>query len=96
MFFSLPVLLSTATFITSGKCSSDIIPVPSSPKNSSPVPNDLQSISIEFSYFPDYAGNKSQPNEFSKNLLHNLRTLTGVAPKVRVGGTSQYVELFRL
>ncbi|KAF4770442.1 hypothetical protein HAV15_013029 [Penicillium sp. str.  len=81
MFFSLPVLLSTATFITSGKCSSHTIPVPSSPKNSSPVPNDLQSISIEFSYFPDYAGNKSQPNEFSKNLLHNLKTLTGVAPE---------------
>ncbi|KAJ5419531.1 uncharacterized protein N7487_003081 [Penicillium crustosum] len=89
MFFSLPVLLSTAIFIASGKCSSHTIAVPSSPRNSSPVPNDLQSISIEFAYFPDYAGNKSQPNEFSNNLLHNLRALTGVAPKVRVGGTSQ-------
>ncbi|KAJ5186261.1 hypothetical protein N7449_011025 [Penicillium cf. viridicatum] len=65
------------------------IPVPSSLKNSSPVPNDLQSISIEFSYFPDYAGNNSRPNEFSKNLLRNLKSLTGVAPKVRVGGTSK-------
>ncbi|KGO60703.1 Glycoside hydrolase, superfamily [Penicillium expansum] len=46
-------------------------------------------MSIEFAYFPDYAGNKSQPNQFSKNLLHNLKSLTGVAPKVRVGGTSQ-------
>ncbi|KAJ5676453.1 uncharacterized protein N7477_002086 [Penicillium maclennaniae] len=53
------------------------------------VPNDLQAFSIEFAYFPDYAGNKSYPNEFSKNLLANFKTITGVPPTVRVGGTSQ-------
>ncbi|CAI7610721.1 unnamed protein product [Penicillium glandicola] len=90
MLFNIPVLLSTATFIASGKCSSHTIAVPSSPKNNSPVvPNDLQSMSIEFAYFPDYAGNKSHPNKFSKNLLQNLKSITGIAPKVRVGGTSQ-------
>ncbi|KAJ5383068.1 hypothetical protein N7517_000979 [Penicillium concentricum] len=90
MLFSIPVLLSTATLIASGKCSPHTVQVPSSPKNNSPVvPNDLQSMSIEFAYFPDYAGNKSHPNKLSKNLLHNLKSLTGVAPKVRVGGTSQ-------
>jgi hypothetical protein len=41
------------------------------------VPRDLQSFSIEFAFFPDYAGNKSHPNNFSKNLLENLRTSLG-------------------
>ncbi|KAJ5951122.1 uncharacterized protein N7479_009535 [Penicillium vulpinum] len=89
MLLSIQVLLSTAALIASGRCSSHTIPVPSFPKNSSPVPRDLQSISIEFAYFPDYAGNKSHPNKFSKNLLQNFKSITGVAPKVRVGGTSQ-------
>jgi hypothetical protein len=53
------------------------------------VPRDLQSFSIEFAFFPDYAGNKSHPNNFSKNLLENFKDFTGVYPLVRVGGTSQ-------
>lgn len=65
------------------------IPTPS--KDSSPVPNDLQAFSIEFSYFTDYAGNKSHPNTYSKNLLENFERITGVPPLVRVGGTTQYV-----
>lgn len=64
------------------------IPTPS--VDSEIVANDLQSFSIEFAFFPDYAGNSSQPNEFSKNLLSNFGDITGVLPKVRVGGTSQY------
>lgn len=67
----------------------DIITVPSQPKDTKPVANDLQSFSIEFSYFPDFAGNKSHPNEFSKTLLGNLKDITGIAPVVRVGGTTQ-------
>lgn len=66
------------------------IPVPR--QNNPTVSTDLQAFSIEFAFFPDYAGNKSHPNQFSKNLLGNFKTITGVQPAVRVGGTSQYVK----
>lgn len=51
--------------------------------------NDLQSFSIELAFFPDYAGNRSHPNVFTKNLLENFKDATGVYPNVRVGGTTQ-------
>ena len=34
------------------------------------------------------AGNTSDPNEYSNNLLNNLGNLTGTKPYIRVGGTS--------
>ncbi|KAJ5086472.1 hypothetical protein NUU61_007779 [Penicillium alfredii] len=82
-------LLGTALFLQSGQCQFQPISIPSLPKNSNPVSNDLQAFSIEFAFFPDYAGNKSHPNTFSKTLLDNFKQITGVLPKVRVGGTSQ-------
>ncbi|KAI1091637.1 glycoside hydrolase family 79 protein [Rostrohypoxylon terebratum] len=51
--------------------------------------NGFISYSIEFSSFPDFAGNKSNPNDFSNNLLDNLGSLAGVKPYVRVGGNTQ-------
>lgn len=90
MHFTKSSLLAAALLLDSGSCQHHPLRIPPVPKNSSHVPNDLQSISIEFAFFPDYAGNKSRPNHFSKNLLHNLKSITGVAPKVRVGGTSQW------
>ncbi|KAJ5365473.1 hypothetical protein N7517_008359 [Penicillium concentricum] len=65
------------------------IAIPDISKDSSPVSRDLQSFSLEFAYFPDFAGNKSHPNEFTKALLDNFEKITGVLPKVRVGGTTQ-------
>lgn len=47
------------------------------------------SYSIEFSSFPDFAGNSSHPNDFSNNLLNNLGNLTGTKPYIRVGGNTQ-------
>ncbi|KAI1431121.1 glycoside hydrolase family 79 protein [Xylaria sp. CBS 124048] len=52
------------------------------------------SFSIEFSSFPDFAGNQSQPNEFSNNLLENLGSLTGQKPYIRVGGNTQDYAIF--
>ena len=65
--------------------------VPYSPSAgaSEPVPKDVSSFSIEFSSLVDYAGNTSHPNEFSLNLLSNLRDATGTFPRIRVGGTTQ-------
>ncbi|KAK4231827.1 Beta-glucuronidase [Podospora fimiseda] len=66
---------------------------------SSPVPaNDVfeayVSYSIEFSSFPDFAGNNSNPNTFSNNLLDNIKHITGVKPYIRVGGNTQDYALY--
>lgn len=58
-----------------------------------PVIRDVSSFSIEFSTFIDYAGTPSQPNEFSRTLLSNLKDASGVSPRLRIGGTTQYVEM---
>ncbi|KAK5112946.1 hypothetical protein LTR62_003768 [Meristemomyces frigidus] len=50
--------------------------------------------SIEFSSFPEFAGNLSAPNTFSNNLLNNLGNLTGTKPYIRVGGNTQDYAVF--
>ncbi|KAJ5370389.1 uncharacterized protein N7496_006481 [Penicillium cataractarum] len=83
------LLATSALYVAVGNCSSQPLTIPLPPKNSEAIPNDLQSFSLEFAFFPDYAGNKSSPNQFSRNLMENFKNITGVYPKVRVGGTSQ-------
>lgn len=82
-------LFGLSLLLQLGQGQADTVAVPSCPKDTEPVANDLQSFSIEFSYFPDFTGNKSHPNEFSRTLLGNLKDITGVAPVIRVGGTTQ-------
>lgn len=62
------------------------------------TPNDLDTgrpgegfltYSIEFATFPDYAGNKSAPNEFSHNMMNNIAELAGKKMYIRVGGNTQ-------
>ncbi|KAI1752660.1 glycoside hydrolase family 79 protein [Xylaria castorea] len=52
------------------------------------------SFSIEFASFPDFAGNTSNPNKFSNNLLNNLGYLTGTKPYIRVGGNTQDYAIY--
>ncbi|KAI1314176.1 glycoside hydrolase family 79 protein [Xylaria venustula] len=52
------------------------------------------SYSIEFSSFPDFAGNASAPNKFSNNLLDNIGYLTGTKPYIRVGGNTQDYAIY--
>ncbi|KAI0103581.1 glycoside hydrolase family 79 protein [Daldinia grandis] len=52
------------------------------------------SYSIEFSSFPDFAGNKSAPNDFSNNLLDNLGAFSGIKPYIRVGGNTQDFAIY--
>ncbi|KAF2645814.1 hypothetical protein P280DRAFT_417944 [Massarina eburnea CBS 473.64] len=52
------------------------------------------SYSIEFAFFPDFAGNKTHPNTFSNNLLNSLKTYQGNKPDIRVGGNTQDYALF--
>jgi hypothetical protein len=69
--------------------------IPSKAPHGAGVPLDhFVSFSVEFSYFPDYAGNLTHPNTFSNNLLNNIASLSGSKPYVRVGGSSQDNALF--
>lgn len=69
--------------------------IPSQAPRGAGVPLDnFVSFSIEFSYFPDYAGNLTHPNTFSNNLLNNIASFSGSKPYIRVGGSSQDNALF--
>ncbi|KAJ5934791.1 hypothetical protein N7466_004338 [Penicillium verhagenii] len=52
------------------------------------VAHDFASFSIPIHFFADYAGNKSSPNEFSRDIIELLHKKTGAYPHIRVGGTS--------
>lgn len=67
-----------------------IISVKSAAPSGAGVPLEaFVSFSIEFSSFPDFAGNTSHPNTFSNNLLNNIGNYTGTKPYIRVGGNTQ-------
>jgi len=87
------------------------IPVSSAPTGASePIPEAFVSYSIEFAFFPDFAGgvschcqmflflhaigNISHPNTFSYNLLTNIGHLAGTNPYIRVGGNTQDYALY--
>ncbi|KAJ5533180.1 hypothetical protein N7494_009732 [Penicillium frequentans] len=55
---------------------------------SQPVAHDFASISIPIHFFAEYAGNKSSPNIFSRDIIELLHHKTGAYPHIRVGGTS--------
>ncbi|KAL2756573.1 glycoside hydrolase family 79 protein [Sodiomyces alcalophilus JCM 7366] len=64
------------------------------PDSANAVLDAFMSYSIEFVFWPDFAGNRSHPNTFSDNLLKNLGHLQGVRPYVRVGGNTQDYALY--
>ncbi|KAF9869619.1 glycoside hydrolase family 79 protein [Colletotrichum karsti] len=72
---------------------SAVNPVPG-PESASAVFDAFLSYSLEFVFFPDFAGNKSSPNKFSDNLLVNLGNLQGKRPHIRVGGNTQDYALY--
>lgn len=55
-----------------------------------PVEPDLFSLSIEQDRWLDWVGSTTR-NDFFFNVLDNLQKLTGVPPRIRVGGKSQDV-----
>lgn len=69
----------------------DVTPAEST---SEPVLPSFVSFSIEFVFFPDFAGNSSAPNTFSLNLLSNLGSIQGSNPIIRVGGNTQDYALY--
>ena len=93
-FLSVLGTLCIRPVISAGPSSnSSIISVSNAPPAGAGVPLEaFVSFSIEFAFFPDFAGNISHPNTFSNNLLNNIGNLTGTKPFIRVGGNTQYVS----
>lgn len=97
-------VLSLATLLVAASCTaipskpttnSSHITIPKSPTANAGVPlQPFVSFSIEFSSFPDYAGNLSHPNNFSNTLLDNLAEYTKFKPLIRVGGNTADFAIF--
>lgn len=81
---------NVAELVERWSTNSSAISVSATPVNASnPLLEGYVSYSIEFAFFPDFAGNTSSPNTFSYNLLSNIREIQGVPPYIRVGGNTQ-------
>ncbi|KAI9746230.1 MAG: hypothetical protein M1818_000911 [Claussenomyces sp. TS43310] len=80
-----------AGFAALGRSQSTIsIPVPTSvPSDASQaVDHSFLGFGVETASWPDYAGNLTSPNLFSRNLVESLTNKTGKGTIIRVGGTS--------
>ncbi|KAF7517705.1 hypothetical protein G7054_g13717 [Neopestalotiopsis clavispora] len=54
-----------------------------------PIPAGMCGLSIEADRFVDWAGEPGDANQFTYNLMNNIKERTGVAPPIRIGGGSQ-------
>ena len=93
LFLSLAAL-SSALPASPPAYSSPIVVSDTAPANAGIPLEAFVAYSIEFSSFPDFAGNTSSPNTFSNNLLNNLGKLQGTKPYIRVGGNTQDYAIF--
>ena len=90
LFVLLSSLIGDVVAAVAGRTTAPLSISPSPPSSASaPIPSSFVSYSIEFAFFPDFAGNSSSPNEFSYNLLKNLGNIQGTTPIIRVGGNTQ-------
>ncbi|KIV90003.1 hypothetical protein PV10_07353 [Exophiala mesophila] len=80
--------VTSILLIRAAQCAT-IVPLTAPSYASQPLLDSFVSFSIEFSSFPDFAGNSTHPNTFSYNLLQNLWDLQGTPPIIRVGGNTQ-------
>lgn len=87
---SLLVATVLSTALSAVAHAQNAIPVNPTPSNAGgPLLQSFVSYSIEFAFFPDYAGNASYPNDFSNNLLESISAFSGTKPYIRVGGNTQ-------
>nr|OQO29668.1 hypothetical protein B0A51_02573 [Rachicladosporium sp. CCFEE 5018] len=84
-----------STFAITSTAASDCIDVKFGPPSGANSPLErFLSYSIEFSSFADFAGNASNPNAYSDNLLSSIAHYTGSKPLIRVGGNTQDLSTF--
>ena len=86
-----------STLVITQAAATNVITISSTPPTHANRPLEhFLSYSIELSSFVDYAGNLSQPNSYSDNLLQNIAAYAGSKPLVRVGGATQDLTTFNL
>ncbi|KAH7166586.1 hypothetical protein EDB81DRAFT_866294 [Dactylonectria macrodidyma] len=78
-----------APFVWVGACLAASVPLTPPVHVAEPVGKSFVSFSVEFSWWPEFAGNLSHPNKFTDNLMSNFKPLTGNKPYIRVGGNTQ-------
>ena len=64
------------------------VPASPSPEASDYLSSNLASFSIEYAYFEDFIGNKTNPNELTARVLRNIQDRIGVPLSFRPGGIS--------
>ncbi|OBT44545.1 hypothetical protein VE00_04882 [Pseudogymnoascus sp. WSF 3629] len=84
--------LSPRANTKAGLSSSDVsvsFDVSAGAKESLPLNRQLISVSIEFCYSVDFLGAAKSPNLFSRQLLQNVKDISGTLPIIRLGGNTQ-------
>jgi hypothetical protein len=79
-------LLSIAGAVAAANVTLPAIPASPPSTASQILDRRLASFSIEFSYLPSFGGNKTHPNELTRNLMERLVERTGLGPDIRPGG----------
>jgi hypothetical protein len=87
--FPQTTLTPVNTPIVDAPMDSNPVVVPGLSSAGQPVLESFVSFSMEAAFFPDFAGNKTSPNVFSRNLLEGIGDFQGSLPHVRVGGNTQ-------
>ncbi|TFK26568.1 hypothetical protein FA15DRAFT_588192 [Coprinopsis marcescibilis] len=83
-----PYFLTLAAWLFNGAKGFDVrIPV-EAPPNSHSIPADFASLSIELDGWLEWVG-KTSRNDFFYNALENIVQISGVPPRIRVGGKTQ-------
>ena len=62
--------------------------------SSAPLQSNFVSFAIEYAFLPEFAGNNTNPNLFSYNVLSNIENISGMMPYVRVGGDSADTAMY--
>jgi hypothetical protein len=87
-------LIFLATALLPGKASAVDITVPlTAPSTANAIPADYVAFSVELDGWLQWVG-KDARNQFFFNALENLREMTGVPPRIRVGGRSGDIALY--
>ena len=59
-----------------------------------PLQSNFVSFAIEYAFLPEFAGDTTNPNQFSYNVLSNIESISGMMPYVRVGGDSADTAMY--
>ncbi|CAE6455633.1 unnamed protein product [Rhizoctonia solani] len=87
-------LLALSSVVAAANVSLPAIPLSPPSTASQILDRRLASFSIEFSYLPSFGGNKTHPNELTRNLMNRLVERTGLGPDIRPGGITVDSSIF--